>query len=107
MYAMVRKYEMGTGSVEELMRVVDTRFADRAQADLGILGYQAIALDDGTIMTVTLFDTEERLRQAEPMAERVREGLSEFRVTAVEAASGQVMVARGSQRLVDPVHAGA
>lgn len=105
MYAMVRRYRVGVGPIEELMHKVDTQFADRTQAELGIIGYQAIALDDETIMTVTLFGTEERLRAAEPMAERVREGLAEFHVEALEAASGRVRVARGSAGLAEPIHA--
>ena len=104
MHALIRRYRQGTGSVEDLMRRVDTTTADRAQEELGIAGYNAIALDDGTIMTITLFRTEEHLRAAEPMAERIRLSLSEFQVEAVGALSGPVMVARGSQELTEPVH---
>ncbi|MDA2812555.1 hypothetical protein O4J56_18065 [Nocardiopsis sp. RSe5-2] len=103
MHAMIRRYRMGAGTIEELMRTVDRRFADRAQAALGILGYQAIALDERTVMTITLFATEEHLRAAEPAAERIREGLADFRVEALDADSGPVMVARGSAELADPV----
>jgi hypothetical protein len=103
-HAMIRRYRMGAGSVEDLMRTVDTTIADRAQSELGITGYHAIALDDGTIMTVTLFRTEEHLRAAEPMAERIRLSLAEFEVEAVGAHRGHVMVGRGSAELTEPIH---
>jgi hypothetical protein len=105
MHAMIRRYRQGAGSVADLMHKVDSTVADRAQEELGIAGYNAIALDDGTIMTVTLFRTEEHLRAAEPMAERIRLNLAEFQVEAVGALSGPVMVARGSQELTEPIHA--
>ncbi|WP_017537598.1 hypothetical protein [Nocardiopsis halophila] len=103
MHAMIRRYRMGAGTIEDLMRTVDRRFADNSQAELGILGYQAIALDEETVMTVTLFATERRLRASEPAAEGIREALSDFKVEALEAADGPVMIARGSQRLAEPV----
>jgi hypothetical protein len=105
MYAMIRRYRVGAGSIEEVMRTVDVRVADRAQAELGIIGYQAIALDSETIMTITLFASEEQLHRSAAMAEQIRQGLAEFQVESIEAASGQVMVARGSPQLAEPIHA--
>lgn len=104
MHAMIRRYRMGAGSVEDLMRTVDTTIADGAQAELGIAGYHAIALDDGTIMTVTLFRTAEQLRAAEPMAEGIRRRLEAFQVEAIGADRGRVMVGRGSPELTEPIH---
>lgn len=104
MHAMLRRYRMGRGSLDDLMRTVDTAIADRAQAELGIVGYQAIALDDGTIMTVTLFRTQEQQRAAEPMAEAIRQRLAEFAVEAVDAGGGRVVVARGTPELAEPIH---
>lgn len=105
MYAMIRHYRMGAGSIEELMRTVDTTIADRAEAELGIVGYQAIALDDGSIMTITLFSTEEQLRRAEPMADQIRQRLAEFEVEVVNARTGSVMVGRGTDQLATAIHA--
>lgn len=104
MYAMIRHYRIGAGTVDDLMRKVDTQIADRAQPELGIAGYQAIALDDDTIMTITLFPSEELLRRAAPAAEQIRHALAEFQVEAIGAHSGRVMVGRGSRRLAEPIH---
>ncbi len=104
MYAMIRRYEMGAGSIDDLMRKVDTRFADRLQQQLGILHYQAIATGGGTIVTVTVFEDEEAYRQSEPAAAGVREALAEFRVEEIEALAGEVMVSRASEKALRAVH---
>jgi hypothetical protein len=104
MYAMVRRYRMATGSIDDLMHKVDTQFADRLQEQLGILHYQAIDTGDGTIMTVTVFEDEERCRRSETAAAEVREALSEFQVEEIDALTGEVMVSRATERVLEPVH---
>jgi hypothetical protein len=103
-YAMVRRYRMGAGSMDDLMHKVDTQYADRLQEQLGILHYQAIATGKGTIMTVTLFEDEERRRRSEAAATGVREGLAEFQVEEIEAFTGEVMVSRASEKALKAVH---
>jgi hypothetical protein len=104
MYAMIRHYRMGTGSVADLMRKVDTQFVDRLQTALDILGYQAIDAGDRRLITVTLFDSEEQCRRAQEAADGVRSSLAEFLVEQVGAYHGEVMVARGSKHLLTAVH---
>lgn len=67
MYAFIRRYRMGAGSVDDLMRKVNQQFAHQisaggevpsdvsARVPAGIISYQAIDTGDGTIVTVTLF----------------------------------------------------
>jgi hypothetical protein len=104
MYASIRRYRMAAGSVDELMHRVDTEFADRLHAELGLLGYQAIDTDDGTITTVTLFEDADQCRRAEPAAERVRESLAEFQVECTDVFTGEVMVSRAAEEVLEPVH---
>ena len=104
MYAMIRRYLMGTGSLDDLMHEVDAQFADRLKERLGIVHYQAIDTGEGTIVTVTVFEDEERRRRAEVAAAGVREALAEFRVEEIEALEGEVMVSRASEMVLDPVH---
>ncbi|NRQ33115.1 hypothetical protein HII36_14870 [Nonomuraea sp. NN258] len=106
MYMMIRRYRIGEGTVADLMNKIDVEFADRLQQALGLLGYQAIALDDGSILTTTLFATRADLAAGEAMAERVRDQLAEFRVEMTYGAGGRVMVSRGSEELLQPVHPG-
>jgi hypothetical protein len=101
---MVRRYRMWAGSMGELMDKVDTQFVDRLQEQLGILHYQAIDTGDGTIMTVTAFEDEDRYRRSEVAAVGVREALAEFEVEEIDALAGEVMVSRASEKVLDPVH---
>jgi hypothetical protein len=55
-------------------------------------------------VTVTTFEDEERCRRAETAAAGVREGLAEFRVEEIEALTGEVMVSRATERVLEPVH---
>jgi len=104
MYAMIRRYRMAAGSIDDLMHKVDTQYADRLQEQLSILNYQAIDTGDGTIVTVTVFEDEERFRRSEAATARVREGLAEFRVEEIDALSGEVMVSRASEKVLNAVH---
>ena len=104
MHAMIRRYRKGAGSVDELMHTVDTQFADQLSEQLGLLGYLAIDTGDATIMTVTLFASEQQLRQAEPAAGNVRQALAGYRVETLDAYTGQVMVSRADERLLEPIH---
>lgn len=104
MYAMIRRYRMGAGSMDDLMRKVDVQFVDRLQEQLGILHYKAIDTGDETIVTVTVFEDEDQYRRSEAAAAGVREALAEFQVKEVDALSGEVMVSRATKRMLEPVH---
>ena len=104
MYAMIRRYRMAAGSIDDLMHKVDTQYADRLQEQLSILNYQAIYTGDGMIVTVTVFEDEERCRRSAAAAARVREGLAEFRVEQIDALAGEVLVSRASEKVLRAVH---
>jgi len=70
MYAMIRRYRMAAGSIDDLMHRVDTQYADRLQEQLGILHYEAIDTGEGTMVTATVFEDEERFRRSEAAAAR-------------------------------------
>jgi hypothetical protein len=101
---MIRHYTVGTGSLDALMNKIDTRFADQLQTRLGLLGYQAVSVGDRRIITVTLFENERQCLRAQAAAAAVRTGLAEFGVEQVDAYDGEVMVARGSEQLIYPIH---
>jgi hypothetical protein len=86
------------------MHKIDTQFADRLQAQLGIFHYQAIAPGGGTSMTVTVFEDEEGYRRSEPAAVGVRDAIAEFQVEEIDALAGPVMVSRTNERVLKPVH---
>ncbi|MEW9555885.1 hypothetical protein [Nonomuraea sp. NPDC050783] len=103
MYALVRRYRMGRGTVEDLMNTVATRFAAQISApDVqapvrvpdGIVSYQAIDTGNGTIATITVFATEQQCRQAEQGATDIRLSLADFAVEETDTFSGPVMISK-------------
>jgi hypothetical protein len=104
MYAMIRRYRMAAGSMDDLMHQVDTQYADRLQKQLGIIHYQAIDTGNGTIATVTVLEDEEGFRRSEAAAARVRDGLAEFRVEEIDSLAGEVMVSRATEKALKAVH---
>jgi hypothetical protein len=104
MYAMLRVYRMGTGSVDDLMRKVDSGFADQLQQELGIVDYQAIDAGDGIVITTTYFADEERCMQSQEAAERVRLALADWEVEQVHNWMGPVRINRSSEAALEPIH---
>lgn len=104
MYAMIRRYRMAAGSIDDLMHKVDTQYADRVPEEVGAVLYTAIDTGDGTIVTVTVFEDEERYRRSAAAAARVREGLAEFQVEEIDALAGEVRVSRANEKVLKAVH---
>lgn len=105
MYAMIRRYSRGAGTMDDLMRTVETRFAGQISGESeasavrvpgGIEGYYAIAADDGTVVTITLFLTEEHAAAAQVGARDIRLALAEFQVEELDTVSGEVRIAKAA-----------
>ncbi|HEX6445629.1 MAG TPA: hypothetical protein VF053_11110 [Streptosporangiales bacterium] len=115
MDAFIRRYRMGAGSVGDLMRTVDRRFAEQVSAvdpgeradpvrvPRGIVGYLAVDTGGATVTTVTLFETPELRRQAERGAQEIRASLAAFRVEEIDTLAGEVMIARAAESLLRPI----
>jgi hypothetical protein len=96
---------MGAGSIDDLMKRVDQQFASQIARQAapepaapvtvpdGIVAYHAMA-DGDTIITVTLFDTEDHCRKAAQGAEAIRLSLADFEVEEVETFVGEVMLSK-------------
>lgn len=114
MNAFIRKYRVATGAVDAVMQRVSQQFArqldpgqDRGPGSPvkvpdGIVSYHAIA-DGDTIVTVTLFDTEEHRRLGQRAAEGIRMSLAEFEVQEIDAFAGEVMVSRARNEVLTPI----
>jgi hypothetical protein len=105
MYASVRRYSMGAGSIDEVMHLADTELADRLTQELGFVDYQILDTGNGTIMSISIFDDEEQcLRSNEIAAEFVRDHLGPFQVTRTDVFGGEVMVSRAADKVLEPAH---
>lgn len=100
MYAAIRKYELGQGSVEDFAKAVDAGLADALSGQPGFIGYHVVA--SGVSMTggeeivaVTYFtDEASAVRSNEIAAEYVKGDLAEFGLRLNSAMSGLVVVSR-------------
>ncbi len=104
MYAIIRHYRTGAGSIDAMAHRVDREFANRVPEEVGAVLYMAIDTGDGTAMTVTLFESEEAGRRSEAAVVRVRESLAEFQVEETNVVKGEVMVSRAADKVLEPVH---
>jgi hypothetical protein len=105
MYATIRRYRMGAGSIDDAMHLADTELADRLSEQPGFVDYQVMDTGEGTITSVTIFEDEEQcLRSNDLAAEFVREHLGAFQVERLDMFAGEVMISRAAERVLEPAH---
>ena len=101
MYAAIRQYEMGAGSVSEFMRIVDAGLADTLSEQPGFVAYHVIASGADEVVSVTVFEDEEQaVRLHDVAAAFVRDHLQPFQLNVVSAISGEVLISRNATGIV-------
>ena len=105
MYASLRTYRIGSGSVTPLFAGWTATSPRRvARAGVGRL-YHAIDTGNDMVMTISLFhDREQAEASNELAAQWVAEELSDFNVTRVGVIGGDAMVSRASAEILEPAH---
>jgi hypothetical protein len=100
MYAAVRQYELGTGSVRELLRIIDDELADPMSKLPGFISYHVAATGEDEVVAISLFRGEnDALRSNELAADFASRRLQSFELNLTSALSGEVGVSRpGSPR---------
>lgn len=105
MYASVRRYQMGAGSIDDLMHRVDVDFADALAQQPGFIAYQAVDCGGDEVMSITLFRDEAGASESiELAAEWVQENLGEFQLERTEVIGGEAMVSRAASEVLEPAH---
>ena len=105
MYASLRTYRIGSGSVDAVLRRVDRDFAEALAREPGFVAYHAIDTGHDMVMTISLFhDRAQAEASNELAAQWVGEELSDFNVTRVGIISGEAMVSRASAEILEPAH---
>ncbi len=104
-FASVRRYRLRTGSIEELMHIVDEVFADAIEAMDGFEAYHA--LDCGSeIVSISLLRDQAAAEESDERAlEFVRRELGDFGIERTEVIGGEVVVSRAMATLLEPAHA--
>lgn len=105
MYASMRTYRVGTGSIDELMHRVDRDFAEGLCQEPGFIAYQAIDMGGGKICAVSIFsDREQADASNELAAQWVGDELQDFGIERMGVMGGEVLVSRARAALLEPAH---
>ena len=97
MYAAIRQYEMGAGSVRDLMPIIDSELAEVMSGLAGFVAYHVIASGHDEIVAVTLFREErDAVDSNEVASDFVGKRLQRFQLNLTSAMSGEVGVSRTS-----------
>ena len=104
-FASVRRYRLRTGSIGELMHIVDEVFADAIEAMDGFEAYHA--LDCGSeIVSISLLRDQAAAEESDERAlEFVDRELGDFDIERTEVIGGEVVVSRAMATLLEPAHA--
>ena len=104
MFASVRRYRLEAGSIDDLLHLVDTDFAESVQEMEGFVSYQVLECGNGEIVTITTFrDRRSAEASMEMAADWVRDTLAaRFDLTRLEAFLGEVAVSRARADVLEP-----
>jgi hypothetical protein len=104
-YARLRRYRVGAGDVDRLLRSVDASFVDRVAALDGFLGYRVIDCGGGELLSTALFrDGAAAAACDEVAALFLAQEAGDVRVDRTDiVAGGMVVVSRVTDALLAPV----
>ena len=104
MFASVRRYRLKSGSIDDLLHLVDTDFAETVQEMDGFLEYQVLECGNGEIVTITTFrDRRSAAESTEMAADWVRDTLAaQFDLARLEAFVGEVAISRACEDVTVP-----
>jgi hypothetical protein len=105
-FASLRRYSLRSGSIPELMHLVDEVFADQIQQLDGFEAYHALNCGRGEILSISLLRDQSAAEESDERAlEFVREKLDGFDIERTEIVAGEVLVSRAIVVLLEAAHA--
>jgi hypothetical protein len=105
-FASIRRYRLRSGSIEDLMHIVDETFADRMSEMDGFEAYHVIDCGAGEVMSLSLFRDLPTAEESDDQAlQFVRDELGDFDIERTEVIGGNVAVTRAMEELLEPAHA--
>jgi quinol monooxygenase YgiN len=104
MFASVRRYRLESGSIDELLHLVDTDFAESVQDMDGFMEYQVLECGNGEIITISTFrDRQSAEASMEMAADWVRDTLTrQYDLTRLEGFVGEVAISRACEDVTVP-----
>ena len=105
-FASLRRYRLRTGSIPELMHIVDEVFAEEIEAMDGFDAYHALDCGGGASVSISLLRDQAAAEESDELAlEFVRRELGDFDIERTEVIGGEVRVSRAMAELLEPAHA--
>jgi hypothetical protein len=105
-FASLRRYALRSGSVEELMHLVNEGFADQIEQLDGFEAYHALDCGRGEILSISVLRDQSAAEESDERAlDFVREKLGGFDIERTEMLAGEVLVSRAMAELLQPAHA--
>jgi heme-degrading monooxygenase HmoA len=105
-FASVRRYALRRGSVDDLVHIIDTVFADRMEGLHGFVAYHVVDCGSGEIVTISLLRDQATAEDSDELAlEFVRDELGDFDLDRTEVIGGEVLVSRAMTGVLEPAHA--
>jgi hypothetical protein len=105
-FASMRRYVFRSGSVGELMHLVDEVFADLIQGMDGFEAYHALDCGHGEILSISMLRDQSSAEESDERAiEFVSESLGGFDIERTEVVGGEVVVSRAMAELLQAAHA--
>lgn len=105
MYASVRHYRLGAGSIDSLMHCEGEEFAAVISQEPGFVACFALDMGDATVETVSIFhDNAAADASNELGSDYVRENVCKFEWTRTAVSGGEVLVSRVTAEAFDDAH---
>ena len=105
MYASMRQYTVGAGSIDSLMHRVDEEFAPAISQEPGFVGYFMLEVGDADVQTISIFHDRSAAEDSNQLAAAyVRDNLGEFELTRKSVTSGHVLISRATAEALDEMH---
>jgi hypothetical protein len=102
----IRRYRLGQGAVDELMRKIDAVFADRYQAMEGFEAWHVFDCGGDEILWISFVRDHAAAEESDERAFRfVAEELRDFRLERRVALRGELIVSRARAELLEPARA--
>jgi len=104
LFASVRRYRLESGSIDDLLHLVDTDFAESVQEMEGFIEYQVLECGNGEIITITTYrDRRSAEASMEVSADWIRDTLAaQFDLKPMERFVGEVAISRARQEVTEP-----
>ena len=103
MYASIRTYRVGKGSIDDLTHRVDRDLAESFALEPGFIAYHVVRTGDHAVASVTLFRERDQAEASNELAaEWVTDALADFEVERMGVIGGEVMVSRANADLLEP-----